>query len=106
MSAPAALAIITATVVAGGATLHLASQVEVRHRAAATAESAALAAADAHFGWIDANPCELATLIASRAHLSLSSCMLGQESVTVEVRQETLLGAATGSARAGIDPPN
>ena len=76
-------------------------------RAAAAADLAALAGADALRGITDGEPCTLAAEVAARHGASVLSCSEG-EGHTLEVHTEltgrTILGAATGHARAGPPP--
>lgn len=76
-------------------------------RAAAAADLAALAAADAARGITAGEPCRVAEEVARRNGAQLLSCSEGAGS-TVLVRTGlstgTVLGTATGSARAGPPP--
>jgi secretion/DNA translocation related TadE-like protein len=87
--------------------LLLAQSAVMASRAAAAADLAALAAADALRGISPGVPCSVAADVAGRQGAKLISCTEGGGE-TVEVRTELLnrsmLGAATGHARAGPPP--
>lgn len=77
-------------------------------RAATAADMAALAAADAARGLSAGDPCGIAAEVAIRAGVDLVACDVGGDfQDVVEVRTvlkvSALIGAATGTARAG--PP-
>ena len=98
------LVLIMATVVA----LLLAQAAVMASRAAAAADLAALAAADAARGITVGQPCAIAAEVARRNNARVLNCTEGSGE-TVQVRTElnvgTMLGAATGLARAGPPPP-
>lgn len=76
-------------------------------RAAAAADLAALAAADALRGITSGDPCTVAAEVAARHAAALVSCTEGaSQTVTVrtELNARTMVGAATGQARAGPPP--
>ena len=87
--------------------LLLAQSAVLASRAAAAADLAALAAADALRGVTDGEPCNVAAEVAARHAAAVVSCFEGGAQ-TVEVRTElierTVLGAASGRARAGPPP--
>jgi secretion/DNA translocation related TadE-like protein len=87
--------------------LLLAQSAVMASRAAAAADLAALAAADALRGISLGVPCSVAADVAGRQGAKIISCTEGGGE-TVEVRTELLnrsmLGAATGHARAGPPP--
>jgi secretion/DNA translocation related TadE-like protein len=87
--------------------LLLAQSAVMATRAAAAADLAALAGADALRGITDGEPCAVAAEVAARHAASVLSCSEG-EGHTLEVHTEltegTILGAATGHARAGPPP--
>lgn len=87
--------------------LLLAQSAVMASRAASAADLAALAGADALRGITDGEPCTVAAEVAARHVSSVLSCSEG-EGHTLEVRTElterTILGAATGHARAGPPP--
>jgi secretion/DNA translocation related TadE-like protein len=84
--------------------------VVARHRAAAAADLAALAAADRTTGRAPGAPCPAAAEIAHRNRASLASCRVAADgSVTVRAtcrlpRPWRRLGVATAVARAGHPP--
>lgn len=87
--------------------LLLAQSAVMASRAAAAADLAALAGADALRGITDGDPCTVAAEVAARHAATLRSCSEGEGS-TLEVRTEltarSILGAASGRARAGPPP--
>jgi secretion/DNA translocation related TadE-like protein len=87
--------------------LLLAQSAVMASRAAAAADLAALAAADALRGISLGAPCSVAADVAAQQGATLTSCTEGGGE-TVEVRTElvarTMLGSATGHARAGPPP--
>jgi secretion/DNA translocation related TadE-like protein len=87
--------------------LLLAQSAVMASRAAAAADLAALAGADALRGITDGEPCRVAAEVAALHASSVLSCSEG-EGQTLEVRTElterTILGTATGHARAGPPP--
>jgi len=103
LAAGLALVVITAIAVM----LLLAQSAVLASRAAAAADLAALAAADALRGVTTGEPCSVAAEVASRHAAAVLTCSEGPGQ-TVEVRTElaerSLLGAATGYARAGPPP--
>jgi secretion/DNA translocation related TadE-like protein len=103
LAAGLALVVIMATALM----LMLAQSSVMASRAAAAADLAALAAADALRGLTSGEPCVVAADVAVRHDASLVSCTEGPGQ-TIEVRTEllarTVLGAASGQARAGPPP--
>ena len=103
LAAGLALVVITAMAVM----LLLAQSAVLASRAAAAADLAALAAADALRGISSGEPCTVAADVAARHAATVISCTEGAGQ-TIEVRTElgerSLLGAATGRARAGPPP--
>ena len=103
LAAGLALVLMTAMAVM----LLLAQSAVLASRAAASADLAALAAADALRGITTGEPCAVASEVASRHAAAVLTCSEGPGQ-TVEVRTElderSLLGAATGHARAGPPP--
>ncbi|WP_411374300.1 Rv3654c family TadE-like protein [Arthrobacter sp. MPF02] len=103
LAAGLALVVMTAMVMM----LLLAQAAVQSSRAATAADLAALAAADALRGITTGQPCAVAAEVASRHAAQLLECMEGQGQ-TVEVRTElnegSVLGRATGRARAGPPP--
>jgi secretion/DNA translocation related TadE-like protein len=87
--------------------LLLAQSAVMASRAAAAADLAALAGADALRGITDGEPCTLAAEVAARHAASVLSCSEGEGhtlEVHTELTERTILGAATGHARAGPPP--
>jgi secretion/DNA translocation related TadE-like protein len=87
--------------------LLLAQSAVMASRAASAADLAALAAADAARGLTSGDPCAVAAAVAEQHHSRILACVDG-DGETVEVRTEledrSLLGTATGRARAGPPP--
>ncbi|MET3720685.1 MULTISPECIES: Rv3654c family TadE-like protein [unclassified Arthrobacter] len=87
--------------------LLLAQSAVMASRAAAAADLAALAGADALRGLTPGDPCTVAADVAARHDAVLVTCTEGAGQ-TVEVRTQltarTMLGAASGHARAGPPP--
>ncbi|NUP58716.1 MAG: flp pilus-assembly TadE/G-like family protein [Pseudarthrobacter sp.] len=87
--------------------LLLAQSTVLASRAAAAADLAALAGADALRGITTGEPCAVAAEVAARHAAALLSCTEGSGQ-TLEVRTElgerSMLGPATGRARAGPPP--
>lgn len=103
LAAGLALVVIMALVLM----LLLAQSAVMASRAAAAADLAALAGADALRGLTSGDACVVAAEVAARHNAALVSCSEGAGQ-TVEVRTEliarTMLGAASGHARAGPPP--
>ena len=87
--------------------LLLAQSAVLASRAAAAADLAALAGADALRGVTDGEPCAVAAEVAARHAATVLACVEGGGQ-SLEVRTQlvdrTLLGAASGHARAGPPP--
>ena len=87
--------------------LLLAQSAVMASRAAAAADLGALAGADALRGLTSGDPCAVAAEVAARHDAVLMSCSEGAGQ-TVEVRTmlnaRSMLGAASGHARAGPPP--
>lgn len=103
MSAPLLVACAATSLLLGIPVLGAATALETRHRVAAAADAAALAAADALHGWIDADPCALAAEVTAATEVSLSDCSVEPDDgvVTVRAGAATVLGVVEISARAG-----
>lgn len=87
--------------------LLLAQAAVMASRAASAADLAALAGADALRGITDGEPCAVAAEVAARHAASVLSCSEGEGhtlEVHTELTERTILGAATGHARAGPPP--
>ncbi|RGE19375.1 M23 family metallopeptidase [Leucobacter sp. wl10] len=106
MSAPALLACAAAALCLGLPVVAASAQLEAQHRAENLADAAALAAADALAGWVDAEPCELARRVAAAGEGRLNRCEIdtARAEALVEVSVAAALGGAEGEARAGTDP--
>lgn len=87
--------------------LLLAQSAVLASQSAAAADLAALAGADALRGVSAGDPCAVAAAVAARHEARLISCSEGSNQ-SVEVRTQsiarTVLGSATGRARAGPPP--
>lgn len=107
MSGPALLACAAATFALAMPVLLAAGALETGQRAAGAADAAALAAADAASGWIEADPCALAAEVvaAAGAAIGLGDCLLDEASgeARITVIAGTPFGAVEARARAG--PP-
>lgn len=81
------------------------AQLEAHGRLAAASDAAALAAADAHGGWIDTEPCELAARVLARAGADVERCEIDEQSgrVRLHAALPTMLGTIHTRAHAG--PP-
>ncbi|MGX9899940.1 Rv3654c family TadE-like protein [Arthrobacter sp. SA17] len=103
LAAALGLVVMTAMVLV----LLLAQSAVMASRAASAADLAALAAADAARGLTVGEPCAVAAAVAARHNARVTACAEGTGQ-TVEVRTElaarTVVGAATGHARAGPPP--
>lgn len=103
MSTPLAVGAVIATAVLGVPVLHATASLEKRHHAAGVADAAALAAADALLGWVDEEPCTIASLIASDADAEIIACQVKLNEAVITVRVPGLLSSITMSARAGVE---
>ncbi len=103
MSAPALLACSAAALCLGLPAIAAAGHLEARHRAAAAADAAALAAADAASGWIEAEPCTVAGETVDAVGAELVSCEVDAASAEarVVVRAAPPFTAAEARSRAG-----
>lgn len=101
----AGLALVVMTAMA--LLLLLAQSAVMASRAAAAADLAALAGADALRGVTDGDPCTVAAEVAARHAAAVLSCSEGEGhtlEVMTELTERTILGTATGRARAGPPP--
>ena len=105
------MAVAAAALCLGVPTIAFAGALDSKQGVSGAADSAALAAADAAAGWIDAGvieaePCALAAQVTSAANVTLDECAFDATSgeVRVSVSTQTLLGFARSHAHAG--PPN
>ncbi len=105
MSAPALVACAVAALTLAVPVVAATGSLTAVHRATGAADAAALAAADAAAGWVEAEPCQLATRVVTAADAELVRCDLdpGSGQVRVSVCVQTLFGVAYVRARAG--PP-
>lgn len=96
-----------AVIMAMAMMLLLAQSAVMASRAAAAADLSALAAADALRGITSGDPCAVAADVAARHAATLVGCTEGAgQTITVrtELDARTMLGAASGQARAGPPP--
>lgn len=102
MSTPALLAVAAASLALALPVIVGAASLDAAIRASGAADAAALAAADAAHGWIEAEPCALAATVANSAGVSLETCEveLAEGDVRVVVGAQTALGRITAAARA------
>jgi len=102
-----AAGLATVVIMALALVLLMAQSAVMASRAAAAADLAALAGADALRGLTSGDPCTVAADVAVQHNAALLSCTEGTGQ-TLEVRTvlnvRTLLGAASGHARAGPPP--
>lgn len=105
MSTPAGLGIAVVAVLLGAPVIAAGTAIEAHHRVAGAADAAALAAADAAAGWIDAKPCRLADEVAGAMSVKVVRCQRTDTDVRVETRAVGALGAVRGRARAGFIEP-
>ncbi len=106
MSAPALIGCAAAALLLGLPVAGAAGALDTRLQVVAAADSAALAAADALNGWIEADPCALAAEVARANGHRVETCTLDVERglAAVSVTGATPFGAMRAEARAG--PPN
>ena len=102
VSAPALLGCAAAALCLGLPVAAAATHLEASHRAAAAADSAALAAADAASGWIAGDPCTLAHAAAEAHGAEIVSCEvdLPAADARVTARVAEIPGARVASAHA------
>lgn len=81
------------------------ASLESVHRAHGAADAAALAAADAAAGWVEAEPCRLAERVVTAAGASLDECRTDDRSGIVRVRVSLATALGTVHARARAGPP-
>ena len=100
---PLVVGVLAAVVVVGLTLIGAASAVAGAQRVGASADAAALAAADVMLGWVAGEPCDTAARVARAHDTALVDCRSEGLSMIVTVRA-TLLGVVVErSARAG--PP-
>ena len=95
------VALVAATVAVTGMLLPVAGALVVRHRVAAAADSAALAAADTASGLVPGYPCEAASTAARLARATLADCALNGAVAVVAVSERYLVFDIVARARAG-----
>lgn len=103
LAAGLALAVITVMAMM----LLLAQSAVLASRAASAADLAALAGADALRGIMEGEPCMVASEVAARHAAVVVGCGEGPGhvlEVRTELRERTMLGPASGHARAGPPP--
>ncbi len=107
MSTPAVLGCAAAALLLALPVVAAASTLETRHRLDGAADAAALAAADAASGWIDAEPCELARRVLETAGARFEECRLDDDTGRVRIRASagTMLGTTHARAHAGPSLP-
>ncbi|MBC9942957.1 hypothetical protein ICL81_00245 [Leucobacter sp. cx-328] len=103
MSVPIAIGCVAAIVICGGIILAATHHSIAAAAAAGAADSAALAAADALAGYLDAEPCAIAQTVAAAVGASITECVVNEvtASVLIGARIPTALGGVNGTARAG-----
>ncbi|WP_449278041.1 Rv3654c family TadE-like protein [Leucobacter sp. GX24907] len=103
MSVPVTVGCIACVLVIGVPVLAGAGQLEARHRAAGAADAAALAAADAVAGWINAEPCAIAGEVAASMDVEVVSCEPENgKRARVVVRVDSAFGSVEARAHAGV----
>lgn len=103
MSALIVLSISAASLALAIPAVGVATAVEAHHRAAGAADNAALAAADALFGFIEAPPCDVAASVAEAMKTRLERCEIDESllTVVVQVSAATPLFHVSSISRAG-----
>lgn len=103
MSAPIVLSISAAALALALPIIGAAGVVEAQHRVSGAADNAALAAADALVGLIDAEPCALAASVAEIAATRLDRCEIQEATlaVFVQISAPTPLVRVSSISRAG-----
>lgn len=103
MSVPVNIALAAVALALGIPVIVAGTQLEARHRVAGAADAAALAAADAASGWIDADPCSLASEVAEAAGARVTSCRVdvADASARILTAAGVAWGGVKGRAHAG-----
>lgn len=103
MSAPALAGVAAAALALGLTVVSAAQAIDGSARASGAADAAALAAADATLGWVEAPPCEMAATVVAAAGVQLQNCEadLANGQVRVGVSVQTIFGSVYAHARAG-----
>lgn len=111
MSGPVLVGCVAAALCLGVPVLAAGSHLVTAQRVTGAADAAALAAADAVTGWLEAEPCEAAAEIARSVHASVERCDVdraaGEAKVVLSIR--TPIGQVTARSRAGgvaLEPAN
>ncbi|CAG7617300.1 helicase [Leucobacter soli] len=105
MSAPAVAACCGAVLALALPVVVATGSIDAAHRVAGAADAAALAAADAHAGWVDGAPCDLAEEVLVAVGARVDECLVDEVSgrVRLQANLPTMLGTARARAHAG--PP-
>ena len=106
MSAPVVLGCTASVVVVAIASLGASNALAARERMVAAADAAALAAADAAGGWIEAESCAIASRVARAGRAVLEQCEVDRSTAeaAVIVRAPAPFGWVRARARAGSPP--
>lgn len=78
----------------------------VAQQTAAAADNAALAAADAMYGYIAADPCQIAATVAAAHGATLQSCDIREDTVVIATTKTALIFNSVKRARAGVADGN
>lgn len=100
MSVPEVAAVAAATTMLAVSIVVACDSVVAKQRLDGAADSAALAAADAHGGWIEAEPCAIAGQVLASADAELVECRI--DDATGRVRLLAALRTMLGSARTHV----
>lgn len=101
MSVPVSLAIISVTLATGVAITATSVKAVERHEVAGAADSAALAAADALFGFVPGDPCNVAAAVLAEHGKAMGYCEINASNVVIEAKAH--LFNFSIKARAGFD---
>lgn len=99
-----AVAIMAAVIAVAALVLPMAVLLDARHRAAAAADAAALAAADVAVGAAPGEPCSTAERIAAEADARITRCTVREATVRIETSVDALGIAIPAAAVAGPPP--
>jgi len=105
VSVPLVAAVAVTTMVLAASTVVACDSIVAKQRLDGAADSAALAAADAHGGWIEDEPCALAARVLASMGAELVECRI--DDATGRVRLSAALRTMLGSARTHVQagPP-
>lgn len=108
MSTPMLMGCVAAAVCLGIPVLAAGSYLATAQRVAGAADAAALAAADAMSGWLEAEPCEAVQAVAHEAGAAVARCELDATSSDAKIvlSVQTPAGEITARARAGGVAPD